>query len=74
MALNANRLKGTLKQAYIDMDAANVNLSREDALDLACEKLAAAIVAEIKNLQIVYTGGLTAGVETVIGVINHNVT
>ena len=69
--LDANRLKATIKQAYIDVDAAGLNAG--DGLDLFCEKLATAIVNEIKQAKVNYTAGLAAPNGAVTGTFNHTV-
>jgi hypothetical protein len=71
VALNNARLKGNLKDLYENMEAHGD--TREEQLDWFCEELAAVLIDEIKQLQIMYTTGLTAGVNNVVGVINHTV-
>jgi hypothetical protein len=71
MALDKTRLKNALKQAYLDMEAAD--LDEDQGLDLFCEKLADAVVDEVKQLHINYTSGLTAPGGAVGGTINHTV-
>lgn len=71
MALSTSRLKNKIKAAY--QDTANVNTNREDGLEVFATALSEAIVDEIKELRIQYTGGLTAPNGAVGGTINHTV-
>lgn len=72
MALNNARLKNNLKAMYQDAEA-NGGDTREEQLDYFCEKLAAVLIDEIKQLHINYTNGLAVGSNPVTGVINHTV-
>lgn len=73
MALDELRLKNSLKQMYQDAEA-NGGDNRIDQLDYFCGRLAHVLIEEIKNLNVNYIGGLTAGSAAVTGVINHTVT
>lgn len=53
MALDKNRLKQKLKDAF-------ENPETESNIDAVAEKLAEAIIEEIKELKIIYTSGLVA--------------
>jgi len=52
MALNKDRLKGEIKKAWMS-EAENENA--EDFLDKVCEKIASAIIEEIKQITITAT-------------------
>jgi len=71
MALSTTRLKDKIKAAYTDTAA--VATTREDGLEVFAAALSQAIVDEIKELRITYTGGLTAPNGAVGGTINHTV-
>lgn len=72
MALNATRLKNAIKAAYVTAQAVDTN--REDGLEAFAAALATAIVDEIKELQITYVNGLTAGATPVTGTFNDTLT
>lgn len=71
MPLNTNRLKDRIKTAY--HLAAQVDTTAEEGLDRFAEALSEAIVDEIKQLSILYNGGLMAPNGSVGGTINHSV-
>lgn len=72
MALDATRLKQSIKTAYTDAQI-NGGDDRDSQLDYFCEQLANAIVNEVKNLHISYQNGLVVGSTAVTGTINHTV-
>lgn len=69
--LDENRLAQAFKQAYLDVDGAD--LDSDEGLDLFCQKLAKAIVDEVKQVKISYTSGLTAPNGAVGGTFNNTV-
>lgn len=73
MALNQTRLKNALKAAYQDAET-NGGDTRADQLEYFCDKLAGVLIDEIKQLQIVYSTGLTSATGgPVSGTLNHTV-
>jgi hypothetical protein len=70
--LNDARLRDKIKVAYETAEANGG--TREDQLTFFCGEIAKAIVDEIKELKIIYTGGMTAGPNPVVGTLNHTVT
>ncbi len=71
--LDKNRLKNKFKAALQDAEANGGN-TREGQLEYWCDKLAEAIVDEIKEAKVNYTNGLVAGATPVTGAINHSIT
>jgi hypothetical protein len=70
--LNKERLKGKIKAAFVQEQ--NEEQNANDSLERISEKLAMAIIDEIKELKITYTSGLTAPNGAVSGVLNYTVT
>lgn len=70
--LNKNRLKGKIKDAFEQEQ--NEEQNANDSLDRVAEKLATAIIDEIKELTITYNGGLTAPNGAVAGTFKNTVT
>lgn len=69
MALDEQRLKGKIKAAF---EAEQIEeQSHEESLNRIAEKLAKAIIEEIKELKITYTVGLTAPNGTVTGIFTY---
>ncbi|HMP92101.1 MAG TPA: hypothetical protein PKD90_04465 [Phnomibacter sp.] len=71
MPLNATRLTNAIKQAYTNAQAVSTNA--DDALNLFASQLAQAIIDEVKQLQVVYSTGLTNGGGPVVGTLNHTI-
>lgn len=69
--LDVNRLKGKIKQAF---QAEQIEeQDHNESLDRISQKLAQAIVDEIKEAKINYTSGLIAPNGAVSGTINHTI-
>ncbi len=69
--LDANRLKNKIKQAFIDEQTEESD--HNASVDRIAQKLAQAIVDEIKEAKVIYTVGLTAPNGAVTGTINHTI-
>jgi hypothetical protein len=69
--LDATRLKASIKAAFQDEQTEEVD--HNASLDRIAEKLADAIVAEIKEAKIEYTSGLVSPNGPVTGIINHTI-
>jgi hypothetical protein len=72
MPTNITRLKTKILAILDDYDTITPE-QKADARDDFATKLATAIVEEMKELQIVYTGGLVAGSTPVTGTLTHTV-
>jgi acetylglutamate synthase len=72
MALNVNRLKGLIKEAFQDEQTEEED--HNASLDRISGKLAQAIIAEIKQATIQYQTGLVAPNGAVTGIITHTIT
>lgn len=70
--LDKNRLKGKIKDAFEAEQ--NEQEDHNASLERISEKLAQAIIDEIKQLKVNYTNGLTAPNGAVTGTINHTIT
>lgn len=71
MALDSNRLKAKIKEAF-EAEQQEQN-DHNTALDSIADKLAQAIVEEIKQLRINYSNGLLAPNGAVTGTINASI-
>jgi RNase P subunit RPR2 len=71
MALNINRLKGLIKEAFQAEQTEEEDYNA--SLDRISQKLAVAIIDEIKSLQINYQTGLVSPNGAVTGVITHTI-
>lgn len=71
MALDSNRLKAKIKEAF-EAEQSEQN-DHNSALDRIADKLAQAIVEEIKQLKINYNNGLLAPNGAVTGTINASI-
>ncbi len=71
MALDSNRLKAKIKEAFEAEQ--NEQNDHNTALDRIADKLAQAIVEEIKQLRINYSNGLLAPNGAVTGTINASI-
>jgi len=71
MALDSNRLKAKIKEAF-EAEQQEQN-DHNTALDRIADKLAQAIVEEIKQLRINYSSGLLAPNGAVTGTINASI-
>ncbi len=69
--LDVNRLKNKIKQAFIDEQTEETD--HNASVDRIAQKLAQAIVDEIKEAKVNYTAGLTAPNGAVTGTINHTI-
>lgn len=72
MPLSEVRLSGKIEAIMDDYDnitPAEKAVKRKDFAD----KLALAIIEEIKEAKVNYSAGLTAGANSVIGVFNHTI-
>lgn len=72
MALNIERLKGKIIAVFDECQKETDN--PQGSKELLAEKLATAIVEEIKELKITYTSGLTAPNGAVAGTFNAKIT
>lgn len=70
--LDKNRLKEKIRAAF-EFEQ-NEKENANDSLDRISEKLAGAIIDEIKELKINYSSGLIAPNGAVTGAINHTIT
>jgi hypothetical protein len=68
--LNEERLKNSLIAAYNE-EAEEADA--DAAVERIMEKVAKAIIQEIKQLNIIYTTGLVAGANPVIGQLQHTI-
>jgi hypothetical protein len=71
MALNVNRLKGLIKEAF--QAEQTEEQDHNASLDRISEKLAQAIIDEIKQAKIQYQSGLVAPNGAVTGTITHTI-
>jgi hypothetical protein len=69
--LNIARLKGKIKAAMVHEQTEENN--HNDSVDRIAEKLATAIIEEIKEAKINYSSGLTAPNGPVGGTLNHTI-
>lgn len=72
MSLDATRLSSAMKLIFADYD----NVSAEDRItkrDELTDRLAAAIVDEMKHVSIIYQAGLVASSTPVTGTFEHTV-
>ena len=69
--LDVNRLKNKIKLAFEAEQTEEVD--HNASLDRIAQKLAQAIVDEIKEAKVIYTAGLTAPNGAVTGTINHTI-
>lgn len=68
MALNTERLKGSIKAALKHEQSEELN--SDTSLDRVSEKIATAVILEIKSMVITYDGGLVAPNGAVSGTLN----
>jgi hypothetical protein len=71
MALNVNRLKNLIKEAFVSEQTEEEDY--DASLDRVSQKLAVAIIDEIKSLEINYQSGLVAPKGAVTGAIKHTI-
>lgn len=69
--LNEQQIEADVASVFIQMK--NFNGDDEQALKAFSKAWAKLLVKHIKTLEIVYSTGLTAGANPVIGTINHTV-
>ncbi|QTE37239.1 hypothetical protein J3L18_29730 [Mucilaginibacter gossypii] len=71
MSLNTAQFKADLKEVYTATYQSTG--SRDDALDAFIDAFADKVEAYIKTAEVVYTSGLTAGANPVVGTFNGEV-
>lgn len=71
MSLDKDRLKAKIKSAFKFEQTEEKNAN--DSLERISEKLAKAIVEEIKEITITYNGGLKANSSTVAGIFKNTI-
>ena len=69
--LDVNRLKNKIKLAFEAEQTEEVD--HNESLDRIAQKLAQAIVDEIKEAKVNYTAGLVSPTGAVTGTINHTI-
>lgn len=72
MALSKETLKSDIKAAFTGV-MNQADDKREDALDKLADKIADAVITQIKSIQIIYTAGLTAPMGPVTGQFQYTI-